>query len=240
MEDSSRQDDLFPISQPAQKEKDIITDMIRIWKNEKLSPVLLPYEEKIIADLTVQIETKEKESLNMEKELRDMVELDNERVKFMIKDYLRIRLAKIEKFMFYILKNDLSNLLSQNEIKFIVDLVNMKSLYFNEGLKKVNVLCNNFRPFLDRAKDMSSKISFLSEEMIVSPDENEFESYTFCATIILVFIICLFIAILKRIFNAYPCSKKKKIQNCSCKECQIRELREKRRTKRKNKKSKFD
>ncbi len=65
-------------------------------------------------------------------------------------------------------------------------------------------------------------------------DKNDYESYAFSAAVILVMIIALFVAIIKRIFHAYPCTKKGNIQNCSCKECQFRDLREKYRKKKKN------
>ena len=50
----------------------------------------------------------------------------------------------------------------------------MKANYFNEGLKKLNVYVNNFRPFTDKFKTMSDKVSNLSESMIVKPNQNAY------------------------------------------------------------------
>ncbi len=154
----------------------LINGLIKIWKNEKFSNDILLYQNSLISTAIDLVEKTEKElkDSSIEKENSDIIELDIERMKFLIKDYLRIRLIKIEKYIFYILKNDLSNLLSQNEINFVIDLIKMKSIYFNEGMKKLNIFVNNFRPFLDNFKKMSEKINCLNEVMIVSPPKNEF------------------------------------------------------------------
>jgi len=151
-------------------------DLIIAWKNEKLCKNLLPYEDILLINCINLVEKYEKK-LKEEQIIQDSYDYilqDIQRMKFLIKDYLRIRLFKIEKYIFYILKNDLSSLLSQNEINFVIDLIKMKSIYFNEGMKKLNIFVNNFRPFLDNFKKMSEKINCLSEVMIVSPPKNEF------------------------------------------------------------------
>jgi hypothetical protein len=135
---------------------DTIKYLQLIWKNEKLCKDLLPYEDEFLSQLINVIEQKEKEiknkKHNFDQETLDFMELDLQRVKYFVKDYLRIRLAKIEKYLYYILKNNLASLLSETEAKFVVDLINMKAVYFNEGLKKVVAVANNFRPFYDKYK----------------------------------------------------------------------------------------
>lgn len=159
---------------------DYIQELQTIWKNEKFCQDLLPYNEDCISRLIEKIEKKENEikeankDSTLDKETLNILELDIQRIKFCIKDYLRIRLCKIEKYLFYILKNDLSDLLSQNEIKFVVSLINMKSVYFNEGMKKLSVLVNNFKPFLDKYKTMADKVSAVSNGMIITPPANAY------------------------------------------------------------------
>ena len=154
----------------------LINGLITIWKNEKFSNDILLYQNSLISTAIDLVEKTEKElkDSSIEKENSDIIELDIERMKFLIKDYLRIRIMKIEKYLFYILKNDLSALLSENEVELVIKLINMKSVYFNEGLKNVNQIANNFRYFTDRFKLMKDKISALNDAMIVSPSENEF------------------------------------------------------------------
>ncbi len=154
----------------------LINGLIKIWKNEKFSNDILLYQNSLISTAIDLVEKTEKElkDSSIEKENSDIIELDIERMKFLIKDYLRIRIMKIEKYLFYILKNDLSALLSENEVELVIKLINMKSVYFNEGLKNVNQIANNFRYFTDRFKLMKEKISYLNDAMIVSPSETDY------------------------------------------------------------------
>ena len=153
---------------------DTIKYLQLIWKNEKLCKDLLPYEDEFLSQLINVIEQKEKEiknkKHNFDQETLDFMELDLQRVKYFIKDYLRIRLAKIEKYLYYILKNNLASLLSETEAKFVVDLINMKAVYFNEGLKKVVAVANNFRPFYDKYKNsniVSCDVKIKSEKDLI-------------------------------------------------------------------------
>ncbi len=103
-----------------QNYSEFMTSLVTIWRNEKLSQTLLPYEENIINESTSLIEKKENEINNkkMDKNVKYYIEIDIQRIKFIIKDYLRIRLMKIEKYLFFLLKNNKIDILSQNEIKF--------------------------------------------------------------------------------------------------------------------------
>lgn len=63
----------------------------------------------------------------------------------MVRDYLRIRLIKIEKYLFYIIKNDLSALLSQSEFDFAKQLFKLKRKYFSDNLyKNINSQLHDF------------------------------------------------------------------------------------------------
>ena len=68
-----------------------------------------------------------------------------ERVKFILRDYLRIRLLKIEKYLYYIIKNDLCNILSEAEFEYAKNLFKIKRKYFSENFyKKINQQLNDF------------------------------------------------------------------------------------------------
>jgi GINS complex subunit 4 len=153
-----------------------MTNLVTIWRNEKLSQMLLPYEENIINEVTSLIEKKEKEleDKKIDKNVRYYIEIDIHRIKFIIKDYLRIRLMKIEKYLFYLLKNNKIDILSQNEIKFAAELMDVKAAYFIQGLKKMNSLANNFYPFTDKNKTRIEKMQSISDAMITKPTESEF------------------------------------------------------------------
>ena len=159
-----------------QNYSEFMTNLVTIWRNEKLSQMLLPYEENIINEVTSLIEKKEKEleDKKIDKNVRYYIEIDIHRIKFIIKDYLRIRLMKREKYLFYLLKNNKIDILSQNEIKFAAELMDVKAAYFIQGLKKMNSLANNFYPFTDKNKTRIEKMQSISDAMITKPTESEF------------------------------------------------------------------
>ena len=159
-----------------QNYSEFMTNLVTIWRNEKLSQTILPYEENIINEVTSLIEKKEKElnDKKMDKNVKYYIEIDIHRIKFIIKDYLRIRLMKIEKYLFYLLKNNKIDILSQNEIKFAAELMDVKAAYFMQGLKKMNSLANNFYPFTDKNKTRVEKMQSISDAMITKPSESEF------------------------------------------------------------------
>ena len=159
-----------------QNYSEFMTNLVTIWRNEKLSQSLLPYEEGIINEVTNLIEKKEAEikDKKIDKNIKYYIEIDISRIKFIIKDYLRIRLMKIEKYLFFLLKNNKIDILSTNEIKFAAELMDVKAAYFIQGLKKMNSLANNFFPFTDSSKDRVEKMQCISDAMISKAPENEF------------------------------------------------------------------
>lgn len=159
-----------------QNYSEFMSNLVKIWRNEKLSQTLLPYEENIINDVITLIEKKEKEinDKKIDKNVKYYIEIDIQRIKFIIKDYLRIRLMKIEKYLFYLLKNNKIDILSQNEIKFAAELMDVKAAYFMQGLKKMNSLVNNFYQFTDKNKSRVDKMQTISDAMITKPSDSEF------------------------------------------------------------------
>lgn len=96
----------------------------RAWRNEKAAPEILRFETHLIDRVAGQLQL-------MEETVDDFVEsgidpltvslyqMDLDRTQFLLRSYLRIRLQKIEKFMFHILKtNELHDRLSKQEKNF--------------------------------------------------------------------------------------------------------------------------
>ena len=82
--------------------------------------------------------------------------MELERVKYMLKSYLRARLAKIERHLFYIVEEDKSELLSQAELAYAFTLYEKRKDHFNEVFfekipKKLNCL--------DAEDDVEKRIS---------------------------------------------------------------------------------
>ena len=102
------------------------------WMNEKLCKDLLTINEPLIDKITSLIDEKEEEikvkaASKKETDL-EVQELDIERVKFLLKDYFRIRLKKViillnkvDRYLFFIVKNEQTNLLSKSEFNFTLE-----------------------------------------------------------------------------------------------------------------------
>jgi len=71
--------------------------------------------------------------------------MELERVKYLLKYYLRVRLAKIERHLIYVIEKDLSNLLSQAEMQFAFSLYEARKTHFKDNFfeqipKKLNFM----------------------------------------------------------------------------------------------------
>jgi len=72
--------------------------------------------------------------------------MELERVKYMLKSYLRTRLFKIERNLFFVIEKDLANLLSESEIEYAWTLSENKKTLFNMGLfSKIPSSLNHFQ-----------------------------------------------------------------------------------------------
>ena len=58
--------------------------------------------------------------------------MEFERVKYLLKSYLRTRLTKIERHLLLIVEKDCSALLSEHEINYAFELSDKRKTYFNE------------------------------------------------------------------------------------------------------------
>ncbi|CAI0543165.1 unnamed protein product [Linum tenue] len=90
----------------------------RAWRNEKAAPEILQYEAALRSSLQEQnVEASEadgEDPLTM-----SLYQMDLDRTQFLLRSYLRVRLQKIEKYIFHILKTDESlNRLSDEEQTF--------------------------------------------------------------------------------------------------------------------------
>lgn len=80
-------------------------------KREKAAPDILQYETRLITNLLEQIELQDMAVNRKPQDAQDqftagMYQLELERVKYMVQLYLRTRLLKIQKFLFYLLDDE--------------------------------------------------------------------------------------------------------------------------------------
>lgn len=98
--------------------------LMKSWINERCSPDLLPYN-NLVNDLLEQLEVQSEiieanKNENVNAAFQNMLcQQEMDRVKFIIKNYLRTRLHKIEKYANYIYQNPVYyDRLSEKEIEF--------------------------------------------------------------------------------------------------------------------------
>lgn len=98
----------------------------RAWRNEKAAPEILRFESDLITRVRGQIElmeetVEEKLTVGTDPLSVSLYQMDLDRTLFLLRSYLRIRILKIEKYMFHIRKTEeLWNRLSKDE-KFFTE-----------------------------------------------------------------------------------------------------------------------
>uniref|UniRef100_A0A7N0VHH2 DNA replication complex GINS protein SLD5 n=1 Tax=Kalanchoe fedtschenkoi TaxID=63787 RepID=A0A7N0VHH2_KALFE len=95
----------------------------KAWRHEKVAPEILRFETSLVQRSREQIQLMEETVEEFAQSGVDpltvsLYQMDLDRTQFLLRSYLRVRLQKIEKYMFYILKTDLWNRLSEQEQKF--------------------------------------------------------------------------------------------------------------------------
>ncbi len=110
---------------------------------EKFSPDILPYSgvlvQYILKKIREQTEEVNQTTTDPDQRLRhNLMSMEMERVKFMLKSYLRARLVKIERHLIFVIEKDQSALLSDSEMEFAWKLFNNKrDVFHNEFFVKL-------------------------------------------------------------------------------------------------------
>ncbi|KAI8328015.1 hypothetical protein BC941DRAFT_445808 [Chlamydoabsidia padenii] len=106
-------------------DEDSIVILTRLWMNERNAPELLPYQKHLIDNLIEMIEAQanivmEEMASNLESKFASMLyQTEMERIRYLIKSYLRTRLFKIEKYTLELLrKPDYADIMSEQEIEY--------------------------------------------------------------------------------------------------------------------------
>ena len=110
--------------------------MIALLHNERMAPELLPFQFSLVEKILRQVSARE-QSLE-QKRLVDaddrfnvnIYKMELDRVKFVVKSYLRTRLAKIERHHIYLIEKDRSELLSESEKIYAFNLLESRSRHF--------------------------------------------------------------------------------------------------------------
>lgn len=107
------------------------TALVRAWNNEQHCPELLPFEhrvvESIIKTLRPQwalISARQAQWTGRESHIRDLLTMEADRVGYVLKSYLRVRLLKLEKYArFYLASSNQTLLMSEAERNFASNIL---------------------------------------------------------------------------------------------------------------------
>ena len=153
------------------------TDLENAIKEEFYSPFVLPYKRLLINQIVEKISEKESyltvELQNKQTSFEfDILTLELDRLKYYLKKYLRTRLAKIEKHIFYIFQNDLASYLSKSEFNFALSYYTLLSKQFSDNfLSKVD---EKYGQRLFNQNIMNNSKSTVGLSIVDSPDDNRF------------------------------------------------------------------
>ncbi|CAA6668887.1 unnamed protein product [Spirodela intermedia] len=146
----------------------------RAWRNEKAAPEILLFEAGLVQRAREQIQL-------LEETVEDFVEngtddlivslyqMDLDRSLFLLRSYLRVRLQKIEKYMFHISRTDLWNRLSEQEKKFSKRCVNAMEKHLEQSV--LSRLPYGYQSILKQS------ISSEEDDMVPEP---KLDTFVFC------------------------------------------------------------
>eukprot|EP00658_Telonema_sp_P-2_P024417 TRINITY_DN19802_c0_g1_i2.p1 TRINITY_DN19802_c0_g1~~TRINITY_DN19802_c0_g1_i2.p1 ORF type:complete len:201 (+),score=57.45 TRINITY_DN19802_c0_g1_i2:3-605(+) len=129
------------MSQPS--DEGLIQRLKVAWRNERCSPELLPAEQVLVDKVMNLVEAQERqieeqwEAENKEESVRiamALQQLELDRIRFMLRSYLRARLNKVEKYTTYYLDNSKVDCLSDNERSFAIRYKEMIERHFEVSL----------------------------------------------------------------------------------------------------------
>ncbi|TKY64381.1 DNA replication complex GINS protein SLD5 [Spatholobus suberectus] len=147
----------------------------RAWRNEKAAPEILRFESHLISRLKEQIQlmeetVEEKSSAATDPLSVSLYQMDVDRTLFLLRSYLRIRIQKIEKYMFHIQKTgELWNRLSKDEKHFTKTCIEDLKQHLEESV--LSKLPENYQSVL--------KQSVISEEDDMVP-EPQLDTFVLC------------------------------------------------------------
>lgn len=102
--------------------KQHIEELTQAWINEKFAPDILPYKQKSVDYLLTQLKKRQEDLLedledSSQALARNLMQMEFERIRYIVASYLRTRLHKIERYSQYFL-NEFKNRLSKEEVDY--------------------------------------------------------------------------------------------------------------------------
>lgn len=144
----------------------LIPQLKQVLQQEKISPELLPYQTKLIGHVMklisrqeAMIAAKNEQKSGKTADSRsymNMYKMELERVKYVLKAYLRARILKIEANLFYIVEKDKAHLMSEAEMNYAwMQYESRKEHFKSELFDHVTTALNS----MAEGKDMDDQLS---------------------------------------------------------------------------------
>lgn len=152
----------------------MVNDIQQAIINEKESPELLNYNANIVEWLDDYI-VRQEEGLSQIKAtaqdnfFSDIYKLEIERMKYMLKSYLRIRLTKIEKYYLDIIRNEKTDILSNAEFNYAARYFVMKKTHFEKSFTKD--IPETFNDFVDDVEGQEAHENNPVNPLLVTPPD---------------------------------------------------------------------
>ncbi|KAK9355351.1 hypothetical protein V1523DRAFT_438683 [Lipomyces doorenjongii] len=149
-----------------------LKSLVRLWISERTCPDILPYAHDLLDTMldrvreqveVIEVNTTSGDAGGGAKLKLLFVETEVERVKFLVRGYLRARILKIDKYYMHILNNlDMQTRLSQSELRYAKRRGNQLKRYYDLRF------LSSLPPSLQRLDDTAGGL-----QMVEMPDLNE-------------------------------------------------------------------
>ncbi|KAK9147079.1 hypothetical protein Sjap_006982 [Stephania japonica] len=146
----------------------------RAWRNEKAAPEILQFQHELVQRSSEQVQLMEETVEDFEQNGADpltvsVYQMDLDRMQFLLRSYLRIRLQKIVKYMIHISKSEAWSRLSEQEQKFSKRCMDDMEKHLNQSV--LSRLPYGYQSILKQS------ISSEEDDMVPQP---HLDTYVFC------------------------------------------------------------
>lgn len=146
----------------------------RAWRNEKAAPEILQFQASLVQRSREQIQLMEETVEEFAESGADpltvsLYQMDLDRMQFLLRSYLRIRLQKIEKYIIHISKTELWDRLSDQEQKFAKRCTDDMEKHLNQSV--LSRLPYGYQSILKQS------ISSEEDDMVPEP---QLDTFVFC------------------------------------------------------------
>ncbi|KAI8821680.1 uncharacterized protein EV422DRAFT_427775 [Fimicolochytrium jonesii] len=142
---------------------DDVRTLTQWWVNERCAPEILPYQDELVRSLLEMVEAQTSILETKTSDTADgaflnvLYQQEMERIKFVIRSYLRTRLAKIQKYTaFFLREPEFRGRLSEEELAFAENLQQLLEKHFTKSCLE------GLPPFLTRLDDQAGDSSMVS------------------------------------------------------------------------------